>query len=97
LPRSPAATRILNSGHTKAGANVIRNIDYKPRRFSTWAPKALATIRTVADTLEDRAIVVQLQRKPPTATVAPLRRRAIELNSDQNQCGGSCQQEGPPI
>jgi putative DNA primase/helicase len=66
---------ILNSGHTKAAANVIRNIDHKPRRFSTWAPKALATIRSVADTLEDRAIVVQLQRKPPTATVAPLRRR----------------------
>ena len=69
---------ILNSGHTKAAANVIRNIDHKPRRFSTWAPKALATIRTVADTLADRAIVVQLQRKPPTATVAPLRRRDSE-------------------
>ena len=36
---------ILNSGHTKAGANVIRNVDHKPRRFSTWAPKAIATIR----------------------------------------------------
>ena len=69
---------ILNSGHTKAAANVIRNIDHKPRRFSTWAPKAIATIRAVADTLEDRAIVVQLQRKPPTATVAPLRRRDSE-------------------
>jgi putative DNA primase/helicase len=69
---------ILNSGHTKAAANVIRTVDHKPRRFSTWAPKALATIRAVADTLEDRAIVVQLQRKPPTATVAPLRRRDSE-------------------
>ena len=29
---------ILNSGHTKAAANVIRNVDHKPRRFSTWAP-----------------------------------------------------------
>ena len=36
---------ILNSGHTKAAANVIRNVDHKPRRFSTWAPKAIATIR----------------------------------------------------
>jgi putative DNA primase/helicase len=35
---------ILNSGHTKAAANVIRNVDHKPRRFSTWAPKAIATI-----------------------------------------------------
>ena len=40
---------ILNSGHTKAAAYVIRNVEingeHKPRRFSTWAPKAIATIR----------------------------------------------------
>jgi putative DNA primase/helicase len=57
---------ILNSGHTKAAAYVIRNVEvngeHKPRRFSTWAPKAIATIRSLADTLEDRAVVVQLQR-----------------------------------
>ena len=66
---------ILNSGHTKAAANVIRNVDHKPRRFSTWAPKAIATIGTLADTLEDRAVVVRLQRKPPGATVERLGRR----------------------
>jgi Protein of unknown function (DUF3631) len=69
---------ILNSGHTKAAANVIRNVEingeHKPRRFSTWAPKAIATIRTLADTLEDRSIVIQLQRKPKTAKVARLRK-----------------------
>src|SRR5262245_60223064 len=27
---------ILNSGHTKAAAHVIRTVDHKPRRFSTW-------------------------------------------------------------
>jgi hypothetical protein len=70
---------ILNSGHTKAAAYVIRNIEsngeHKPKRFSTWAPKAIATIRALADTLEDRAIVVQLQRKPKAAKVERLRRR----------------------
>jgi len=66
---------ILNSGHTKAAANVIRNVDHKPRRFSTWAPKAIATIGTLAETLEDRAVVVRLQRKPPGATVQRLGRR----------------------
>ena len=66
---------ILNSGHTRAAANVIRNVDHKPRRFSTWAPKAIATIGTLADTLEDRAVVVRLQRKPPGATVERLGRR----------------------
>jgi putative DNA primase/helicase len=70
---------ILDSGHTKAAAHVIRNVEvngeHKPRRFSTWAPKAIATIRSLADTLEDRAIVVQLQRKPKAASVARLRKR----------------------
>jgi putative DNA primase/helicase len=70
---------ILNSGHTKAAAHVIRNVEvngeHKPRRFSTWAPKAIATIRALADTLEDRAIVITLQRKPKTAVVARLRKR----------------------
>jgi putative DNA primase/helicase len=73
---------ILNSGHTKAAANVIRNVEvngeHKPRQFSTWAPKAIATIRSLADTLEDRAIIVQLQRKPPGAKVERLRRRDNE-------------------
>jgi putative DNA primase/helicase len=66
---------ILNSGHTKAAAHVIRNVKHKPRRFSTWTPKAIATIGALADTLEDRAVVVRLQRKPPGATVERLRRR----------------------
>jgi putative DNA primase/helicase len=70
---------ILNSGHTKTAAYVIRTVevagDHKPRRFSTWAPKAIATIRKLADTLEDRAIIVALQRKPPGAQVERLRRR----------------------
>jgi putative DNA primase/helicase len=66
---------ILNSGHTKAAANVIRIVDHKPGRFSTWAPKAVATIGTLADTLEDRAVLVRLQRKPPGATVDRLPRR----------------------
>ena len=39
---------ILNSGHTKAAAHVIRNVEvngeHKARRFSTWAAKAIATI-----------------------------------------------------
>ena len=67
---------ILNSGHTKVAANVIRNVEtngeHRPKRFSVWAPKAIATIRDLADTLEDRSIVIQLQRKPKTAKVARL-------------------------
>jgi putative DNA primase/helicase len=73
---------ILNSGHTKTAAYVIRNVEvngeHKPRRFSTWAPKAVATIRGLADTLEDRSIIVQLQRKPLGAKVERLRKRDNE-------------------
>src|SRR5215831_3643670 len=73
---------ILNSGHTKAAANIIRNVEvngqYKARRFSTWAPKAIATIRELADTLEDRSIIITLQRKPKTAAVERLRKRDSE-------------------
>ena len=80
---------ILNSGHTKAAANVIRNVEvngeHKPRRFSTWAPKAIATIRALADTLEDRAVIVTLQRKARTAKVERLRKRDSE---DSRSCGG---------
>src|ERR1700730_12092448 len=70
---------ILDSGHTKTAAYVIRNVEvnaeHKPRRFSTWAPKAIATIRSLADTLEDRSVVLQLQRKSKATSVARLRRR----------------------
>ena len=73
---------ILNSGHTRLAASIIRNVEvngeHKPRRFSTWAPKAIATIRGLADTLEDRAVVVTLQRKPRDASVERLRRRDTE-------------------
>ena len=73
---------ILNGGHTKVAANVIRNVEvngeHKPRRFSTWAAKAIATIRKLADTLEDRSVIVTLQRKPRDAKVERLRRRDTE-------------------
>jgi putative DNA primase/helicase len=73
---------VLNSGHTKVAANVIRNVEingeHKPRRFSTWAAKAIATIRSLADTLEDRSVIITLQRKLRNANVERLRRRDTE-------------------
>jgi putative DNA primase/helicase len=73
---------ILNSGHTRVAANIIRNVEvngeHTPRRFSTWAAKAIATIKKLADTLEDRAVTVTLQRKARGAKVERLRRRDNE-------------------
>src|SRR5262249_8360105 len=79
LNADEAMRGILNSGHTRAAAYVIRSVetngDHKPKRFSTWTPKAIAAIGELADTLRDRAVILQLQRKPKTAKVARLRKR----------------------
>jgi hypothetical protein len=70
---------ILNSGHTKAAASVIRVVEeggkHSVKRFSTWAPKAIALIKQLPDTLADRSIVVRLMRKPRDALVERLRKR----------------------
>lgn len=66
---------ILNSGHTRATAFVLRCVgdDHEPRRFSTWGMRVLALIGRLPDTLEDRAIVIRLARKKPGERVARLR------------------------
>ncbi len=67
---------IVNGGHTKATANVIRTVgeSHQPRDFSTWCPKFLALIGRLPATLMDRAIIVPMRRKAPTKEhVEPLR------------------------
>jgi putative DNA primase/helicase len=59
---------ILNSGHSREAAFCIRceGEDNHPKRFSTWAPKAIAAIKKIPDTLTDRSIVLPMQRKKKT-------------------------------
>jgi hypothetical protein len=61
---------IVNSGHTRDTAFVVRSEGDKnePRIFSTWAPKLVAAIGRLPETIEDRSIRVVLARKP-TAVV----------------------------
>jgi hypothetical protein len=61
---------ILNSGHTKGTAYVIRTVGdhHDPRRFSTWCAKAIALIGDLPSTLADRSIRIQLRRKAPRET-----------------------------
>jgi Protein of unknown function (DUF3631) len=70
---------ILDAGHTKVAANTVRNVEingqHVPKCFSTWAPKAIAGIGRFAGTIEDRSIIVSLQRKPKTARVQRCRHR----------------------
>lgn len=66
---------VLNSGHTRELAYVIRTAgdDFEPRRFTTWAPKAIALIGNLPPTLADRAIVLKLRRKRPGEMVMRVR------------------------
>ena len=67
---------VLNSGHRRSAAFVVRSVpagdDYVPKIFSTWAPKAIALIGRLPETLEDRAIVLPMQRKTIKESVLPL-------------------------
>jgi putative DNA primase/helicase len=66
---------IINSGHKRDSAYVVRAVgeDFVPKQFSTWGAKAIAGIGHLADTLMDRAIVLDLRRKLPHENVERLR------------------------
>ena len=66
---------IINSGHTRELAYVIRNVgdDHEPRMFSTWCPKAIALIGKLPPTLHDRAIEIRMVRKTAGESVHRLK------------------------
>jgi uncharacterized protein DUF3631 len=85
---------IINSGHTRATAFVIRTAGHEPRLFSTWGARMIALIGRLPATLEDRAIVLPMRRRALSEAVDrirrtelrrqldPLRRRAIRWVAD---------------
>lgn len=86
---------ILNGGHNRMSAYVWRIVgdNHEPRQFKVWAPKSIAMIGKLPDTLEDRAIVVHLRRKQSGEVVErfradrvndflPLRRMAARWAAD---------------
>jgi putative DNA primase/helicase len=66
---------LLNSGHTRVSAFVIRieGDNREPRKFSTWGCRAIAGIGKGAQTIMDRSVTIILRRKLPTETVEKLR------------------------
>jgi hypothetical protein len=72
---------ILNSGHTRATAFVIRcrADNNEPRCFSTWAAIALAGIGTLPATLADRSIEIKLKRQTQTEKAQRLDRNACTV------------------
>jgi uncharacterized protein DUF3631 len=72
---------ILNSGHTRESAFVIRQVGTEKddsRKFSVWTPKVVAAIGHLWDTFEDRAIIVHLKRRGRDERVERVRSRAIK-------------------
>ena len=68
---------LLNSGHVRTTARVLRTVDTpegpEVRAFSSWAPKCLAGIGKLPETLADRSITIMLQRKRSSESVERLR------------------------
>ena len=99
---------IINGGHNRLSAYVWRSVgdDHEPKQFNVWAPKCIAMIGKLPDTLEDRALVVPLRRKQAHETVErfradrlaeflPLRRRAQRWADDVSMRLGSMDPDVP--
>src|SRR2546426_3671046 len=68
---------VINSGHTRATAFVVRTAGHEPRLFSTWGARMIALIGRLPATLEDRAIVLPMRRRAPGETVDRIRRDSL--------------------
>ena len=69
---------ILNTGHQRDGANVLRaGSRAGSNQFATWAPAAYAMIQRAPDTLASRSILVSLRRKRPDQGCQPLDDAAV--------------------
>jgi putative DNA primase/helicase len=99
---------VLNSGHTRDTAYVIRTVgdDHTPAQFSTWGAKAIALIGELQDTLRDRSVVLELRRRLPhehveklrhadQAEFATLRSKLKRLAIDSENSIGACRPRIP--
>lgn len=78
---------ILNSGHTKGMSFVMRSFgeDHEPRRYSTWAPIAMAKIGDFTATLEERSIVIMMRKRHRDEAVERLRTQHLIEMADTNR------------
>ena len=60
---------ILNAGHTRAGAFVLRVAG----EFSVWCPKVLALIGDPPTTIKDRSLMIQMRRRHRDELIERLR------------------------
>lgn len=72
---------VLNAGHRKGGKVTLclgKGCNIKAIDFCVFGPKVIAGIGGLPDTVADRAIPIQLQRKRPGENVERFRRRLID-------------------
>src|SRR5262249_1609754 len=62
---------ILNSGHTRTTAYVLRSEgkDNEPRQFATWSPKILAAIGKLPLTIMQRSIIIHMRKRKKSEPV----------------------------
>lgn len=72
---------LINCGHTRDSAYIVRVVgeNFTPTKFNVWGAKAISGIGHLADTLMDRAVVLELRRKLPHESVDRLRHAEPEL------------------
>ncbi len=74
---------VLNAGHESDGA-VMRCVgdDHEPRAFNVFCPLAIFQIGRLPDTLEDRSLRADMQRRTKAEKIQPFRKRPVELRAE---------------
>jgi putative DNA primase/helicase len=99
---------VLNSGHTRRTAFVIRTVgeNHEPRQFCTWSPKMIAGIGNLPDTVRDRAITLSLKRRTKDEVIEKwqeemadqltvLRRQCLRWSEDNLSALRTCRPDVP--
>jgi len=82
---------ILNSGHDREMAHVIRTVgdEHEPRVFSTWCPRVWAMIGLPKPTITSRSLVIRLLRKPMELELELLP-KLLHLGEEWNRLQRQC-------
>jgi len=77
LESNPELIGVINSGWTRDTAFVIRcdSETGEPRMFCTFSPRVIAAIGRLKDTVEDRAIIITMERRPKEVELARVRKQ----------------------
>jgi len=83
MKESPEFRNLINAGYEPDQAYVVINVPkgdgWEPAKFNVFTPLAIAGIGSLADTIEDRAIMLPMLRQPPGARKTRLRMREVRL------------------